>query len=564
MPKQRGAVGRVPHDRLVSVSTDEAIGVAKRLELLGYELGVFVGGGKMRHQTRDANGRIASELGEKRGEFGDRHTEPAHAGVHFEMNVDRTARGHGRERRRLGDLVENRSESRSNHFAMGSAVNPVEHEDCAIDPGLSEFEPFFGERHAEPVDPACLKGLRHRDDAMAVPVGFDDRQDLLAGRCFSNDLEVVRDRIEEDLGARRPQRFVGAVEAGPKWSWRCWLHRLSVLGTRNRVKDWRPHAGRLGSGRMSRAERHPPDTMEGPEQRSSRLLWGGLLLAGLVAMGLMLARGRSPEPDEVVTPVAVELSASGGIESAAEPTTTRLQQADRQPPRDVEQLRTRVLRRYPHDRDAFTQGLLWHDGFLYESTGQRGESSLRKVRLDDGRVVKQQRIDDALFGEGLARVGDRLVQLTWQAELAIVADLETLKQKSTLSYEGEGWGLCFDGSSLVMSDGSSTLTFRDPETLRVVSRVNVRRGKRPERWLNELECVGSNIYANIWRRNEIVRIDAASGEVTAVVDASGLLTPEQARKADVLNGIAFRPETETFLITGKLWPTMFEVAFTAP
>jgi glutamine cyclotransferase len=225
----------------------------------------------------------------------------------------------------------------------------------------------------------------------------------------------------------------------------------------------------------------------------------------------------------------------------------------------IEQLRVRVVAKYPHARDAFTQGLLWHDGEMYESTGRYGRSSLRRVRLEDGVVLSERPLDPSFFGEGLALVDDRLVQLTWRSGVALVSDLESLQQEEMLRYSGEGWGLCFDGTALVMSDGSSMLALRDPATMELLRETTVWRGDRPVRRLNELECVGDDVYANIWQSDEIVRIDGKTGRVTAVIDASGLLTPVEAVRADVLNGIAYKPDTDTFLLTGKLWPHVFEV-----
>jgi len=185
------------------------------------------------------------------------------------------------------------------------------------------------------------------------------------------------------------------------------------------------------------------------------------------------------------------------------------------------------------------------------------------VRLEDGEVLAERKLDRELFGEGLARVDERLIQLTWRSGKAIVSSLDTLEEQETLRYGGEGWGLCFDGNSLIMSDGSSTLLFRDPETMEVRRRLTVRRDGIPVRMLNELECVDPHVYANIWQRHEIVRIDPNTGEVTASIDARGLLSREEATRADVLNGIAYKPDTKTFLVTGKLWPAVFEVEFTA-
>jgi len=228
-------------------------------------------------------------------------------------------------------------------------------------------------------------------------------------------------------------------------------------------------------------------------------------------------------------------------------------------PAAPERLRARVVVTYPHDTDAYTQGLLWHDGALYESTGQYGESTVRQVELATGRVLRQAELPRHLFGEGLALVGDRLVQLTWQEGVALIWGLADLAPRGEHRYTGEGWGLCYDGRRLVMSDGSRRLTFRDPESFAVTGEVDVTVGGVPTDRLNELECVEGAVYANVWRDQEIFRIDPRDGRVTAVIDASGLLTPAERRDADVLNGIAHRAETGTFLITGKLWPKLFEV-----
>lgn len=228
-------------------------------------------------------------------------------------------------------------------------------------------------------------------------------------------------------------------------------------------------------------------------------------------------------------------------------------------PAPPELLRANVVRRYPHDTEAFTQGLLWHEGHLYESTGLRGRSSLRKVALESGEVLERRDVDRAHFAEGLALVRDRLVQLTWRNGVAHEWSLEGLRHRRTFQYEGEGWGLCYDGRHLVMSDGTARLTFRDPSTFRQVRQVTVRNEGRAVGDLNELECVDGAVWANVWQRDEILRIDPASGRVTAVVDASGLLTDEEAMDTDVLNGIAWIPERERFVITGKLWPHLFEI-----
>jgi glutaminyl-peptide cyclotransferase len=222
-----------------------------------------------------------------------------------------------------------------------------------------------------------------------------------------------------------------------------------------------------------------------------------------------------------------------------------------------------VLSTRPHDSRAFTQGLLLHEAMLYESTGLYGESTLREVDPWTGEVYRRVDLPSSLFGEGLALVDDRLIQLTWTDGVAITYDLATFEKRTEVRYPGEGWGLCYDGEKLVMSDGSDQLFFRDPETFRLRGQVAVLREGRPLPRLNELECVGDSVYANIWQTDEIVRIDPRSGQVLAVIDASGLMPPAERRAhaADVLNGIAYDAASETFLLTGKLWPTIFEVRF---
>ncbi len=230
-------------------------------------------------------------------------------------------------------------------------------------------------------------------------------------------------------------------------------------------------------------------------------------------------------------------------------------------PRPVspEALRVRVVRSFPHDPTAYTQGLLYFEGKLYESTGLLGRSSLRRVDPESGAVERQVALDATLFGEGLARVGGRLYQLTWQNGRALVWNLGTLEKEREIAFAGEGWGLCFDGRRLVMSDGSDRLAFRDPETFAKRSEVGVRRAGHPLRNLNELECVDGLVYANVWQDHHIARIDPRTGEVTGWIDASGLLTAEERARAEVLNGIAHLPGTRRFVMTGKNWPRAFEV-----
>jgi glutaminyl-peptide cyclotransferase len=226
-------------------------------------------------------------------------------------------------------------------------------------------------------------------------------------------------------------------------------------------------------------------------------------------------------------------------------------------------LRAEVIAVYPHDPAAFTQGLLaGADGRLLESTGLYGASGVRAVDLATGAVLDRAKLASNLFGEGLAQVGDKLVLLTWREHRALVVDATTLDLLPfSFSYDTEGWGLCYDGQRLVMSDGSPTLTFRSPHTFERLGSVDVAMGLSYVTHLNELECARGRVYANVWQTETLVEIDPKTGQVTALIDASGLLSSEERAQTDVLNGIAAVPGKDTFLITGKLWPKLFEVRF---
>lgn len=220
-----------------------------------------------------------------------------------------------------------------------------------------------------------------------------------------------------------------------------------------------------------------------------------------------------------------------------------------------------IVAAFPHDPDAYTQGLLHFEGNLYESTGGYGTSSLRRVTPETGEVTQQIQLDSAYFGEGLARVGNELIQLTWKSGLAFVYDLTTFELKRTHEYDGEGWGLCFDGQSLYMSDGSSTVTLRDPTTFEVTGSFTVRGREMPIHQINELECVGRYLYANVFQTDRILRIDKATGEVLAELDGFALSVagerPPDA--AAVLNGLAYIESTGVMLATGKLWPKLLAI-----
>lgn len=230
------------------------------------------------------------------------------------------------------------------------------------------------------------------------------------------------------------------------------------------------------------------------------------------------------------------------------------------PARAVEQLAVKVIERLPHDASAFTQGLHWHQGVLYESTGLYGASSLRKVNPLTGEVLASVGLERAYFGEGLARVGQQLIQLTWRKGQALVYDLESLALVRVFEYSGEGWGLCFDGDSLWMSDGSNRLYQRDPNDFTMIKQLNVTLHKEPVPQLNELACVGEHIYANVWKEPYLVRINKATGQVDAVIDASNLVAESgQSHPESVLNGITYDEQAQVFYLTGKRWPTVFKV-----
>ena len=220
----------------------------------------------------------------------------------------------------------------------------------------------------------------------------------------------------------------------------------------------------------------------------------------------------------------------------------------------------RVVNAYPHDPEAYTQGLIYRDGFLFESTGLNGRSTLRKVDLETGRVVQQHRVDPAHFAEGLAEWNRQLVQLTWQSHIAFVYDLVSLVPRRSLGYSGEGWGLTHDRQSFILSDGTDVLRFLDSATFRETRRVVVKDGSVPVEALNELEYVRGEIYANVWHTDRIARISPQSGRVTGWIDLRGLLsTVYRLGPEAVLNGIAHDPARNRLFVTGKLWPKLFEI-----
>lgn len=227
--------------------------------------------------------------------------------------------------------------------------------------------------------------------------------------------------------------------------------------------------------------------------------------------------------------------------------------------------RLRIVRDFPHDRNAFTQGLHFLDGKLYESTGLEGRSTLRRVDLPSGVVEERRPLPQDYFGEGLAQVGQRLFQLTWQNQVVLVWNLSNFQKLTEIPYEGEGWGLCYNGKHLAMSNGSAVLTWRDPQSFAKTGELPVKLRGRPLAQLNELECVRGLIFANVWQDRHIAAINPDSGDVVHWIDATPLFndlmrnSPDETARMDVLNGIAYLPHNGHFLLTGKLWPKLYEV-----
>ena len=263
-----------------------------------------------------------------------------------------------------------------------------------------------------------------------------------------------------------------------------------------------------------------------------------------------------------IVPIAILALVAGSLAGRPEQETSRETQGIRVP-RRVPIHSYEVVKVYPHDRGAFTQGLVYHNGFLYESTGLNGESSFRKVDLATGQVLQREvpAIATQYFAEGLAIMQGRAFQLTWQNQQGFVYDLQSFGLVRTFTYIGQGWGLTNDAQSLIMSNGSNTIRFLDPQTFAVQRSVSVLENSQPLNLLNELEYINGEIFANVWQTDRIVRIDPATGVLRAWIDMSGLLSPEdrQLSGVDVLNGIAFDPATNRIFVTGKRWPKLFEI-----
>lgn len=236
--------------------------------------------------------------------------------------------------------------------------------------------------------------------------------------------------------------------------------------------------------------------------------------------------------------------------------------AERGIPGRVERYDHRVVRSYPHDRGAFTQGLVYDGGFFYEGTGLHGRSSLRRIDPASGRVLKEVRLSPSFFGEGVTVFGDRIFQITWQSRVGFVYDKSSFALLRQFSYNHEGWGITHDGKRVIMSDGTSVLHLLDPEGLHETGTLHVRDDRGPVEGLNELEFVRGAIYANVWPTDTIAVIDPRTGRVKAWIDLKGLLDPRDLPGTDVTNGIAYDAENDRLFVTGKFWPKVFEIKLT--
>jgi glutamine cyclotransferase len=225
----------------------------------------------------------------------------------------------------------------------------------------------------------------------------------------------------------------------------------------------------------------------------------------------------------------------------------------------------RIINTYPHDPDAFTQGLVFQDGVLYEGTGLYGQSSLRRVELETGDTLQIRELSDQFFGEGITVYGERIIQLTWQSHIGFVYDKDSFELLPGFNYSTEGWGITHDGTRLIMSDGTSTLHFLDPQTFEETDQVEVFDNDGPVTRLNELEYIQGEIYANVWQTDRIAMIAPETGRVVGWIELEGLLSEEdRSQPVDVLNGIAYDAQTDRLLVTGKLWPKLFEIELISP
>lgn len=291
-----------------------------------------------------------------------------------------------------------------------------------------------------------------------------------------------------------------------------------------------------------------------------------LLMVSLAVCGCSTAQAietvptREPTESAAAEPAAIQSPSPPPNQSTEREPTAASSDLSDAPTAEVERYTYKVIERYPHDPSAFTQGLVYVDDYFYEGTGLYGQSTLRKVEPESGDLLVGARLPNEVFGEGITLFDGKIYQLTWKARTGYIIDAETFELLDTFTYGSEGWGLTHDGERLIMSDGSHRLTYLDPETLEQTGQIEVFDGDAAVTQLNELEFIDGQIYANIWQTDQIAIIDPESGQVTAWIDLTGLLpTEELAQPVDVLNGIAYDAEGDRLFVTGKLWPTIFEV-----
>jgi len=292
---------------------------------------------------------------------------------------------------------------------------------------------------------------------------------------------------------------------------------------------------------MSRKRARGRDEKSGSKRKRSRVVISVAALAVAASAALLIGALMRSGSESQSNGTAVD-----------KPTTTSDQRA--------RQVSYEVINSYAHDSTSFTQGLLWQEGGFYESTGQYGQSKLRRLEFPSGKVLKEISLTPELFGEGLALVERRLIQLTWKSHRGFVYDLDTFRLLQEFSYDTEGWGLTYDGKNLILSDGSSDLFYFDPQTFKPVRKLAVRMNGQPIRDLNELEFIDGEIWANVWQTDIILRIAPSTGKVTSFLDLKGVLAPsDKTGREDVLNGIAYDADHKRIFITGKLWPRIFEI-----
>lgn len=271
---------------------------------------------------------------------------------------------------------------------------------------------------------------------------------------------------------------------------------------------------------------------------------------------------KSPTPNNVTPPAPtrpVEPTASNAVPpTSTKPVKPTISSA-------VPIYTYKVVNAYPHDRNAFTQGLVFENGVLYEGTGLRGRSTLRRVELETGDILQVRELPAQFFGEGITIYGDKIIQLTWQSNVGFVYDRDSFEVLQEFHYPTEGWGITHDGKRFIMSDGTSTLHFLDLETLEEVGRIEVHDNHEPVTRLNELEYVRGEIYANVWQTDRIARISPQTGQVIGWIELKGLLSAaDRSEPVDVLNGIAYDAKNDRLFVTGKLWPRLFEIELVPP